>query len=119
MRFHVFLRGRRRAVRVVLPLVAVIAAALVAVGVGSATPPGTNGQITFARFNPTLGDTQIYVVNPDGTGQRLVQASFSMRRVDKLGVTGSSPVPPMIFPAKRLHASSVLLTKTVSQVLVK
>jgi hypothetical protein len=76
MRFHVFLRGRRRAVRVVLPLVAVIAAALVAVGVGSATPPGTNGQITFARFNPTLGDTQIYVVNPDGTGQRLVQASF-------------------------------------------
>ena len=33
-----------------------------------------NGQITFARFNPTLGDTQVYVVNPDGTGERLVQA---------------------------------------------
>jgi Tol biopolymer transport system component len=40
----------------------------------AARPPGTNGQITFARFNPTLGDTQVYVVNPDGTGQRLVQA---------------------------------------------
>jgi Tol biopolymer transport system component len=41
----------------------------------AATPPGTNGQITFARFNPTIGDTQVYVVNPDGTGQRLVQAA--------------------------------------------
>ena len=40
----------------------------------AAKPPGTNGQITFARFNPDLGDTQVYVVNPDGTGQRLVQA---------------------------------------------
>jgi|SRR5215831_12625628 len=40
----------------------------------AASPPGFNGQITFARFNPDLGDTQVYVVNPDGTGQRLVQA---------------------------------------------
>jgi Tol biopolymer transport system component len=40
-----------------------------------ASPRGTNGQIAFARFNPALGDTQVYVVNPDGTGQRLVQAS--------------------------------------------
>jgi hypothetical protein len=32
---------------------------------------GTNGQITFGRFNPTLGDTQVYVVNPDGSGERL------------------------------------------------
>src|SRR6266699_3863780 len=38
-----------------------------------ASPRGTNGQIAFARFNPDLGDTQVYVVNPDGTGQRLVQ----------------------------------------------
>jgi hypothetical protein len=28
-------------------------------------------------------------------------------RIDKLGVTGSSPVPPMIYPAKRLFALSV------------
>jgi Tol biopolymer transport system component len=46
----------------------------VGVGVAGARPPGTNGQITFARFNPALGDTQVYVVNPDGTHERLVQA---------------------------------------------
>jgi TolB protein len=45
----------------------------VGVGVAGARPPGTNGQITFARFNPSLGDTQVYVVNPDGTHERLVQ----------------------------------------------
>jgi Tol biopolymer transport system component len=73
MRFHV-LRDRRRVVRVVLPLMAVIVAALVIVGVGGAAPRGQNGQITFARFNPALGDTQLYVVNPDGSGQRPIQA---------------------------------------------
>jgi WD40-like Beta Propeller Repeat len=64
---------RRQALRMV-PLLAAIGAALVIVGVGGAAPRGENGQITFARFNPDLGDTQVYVVNPDGTGQRLVQA---------------------------------------------
>jgi dipeptidyl aminopeptidase/acylaminoacyl peptidase len=39
----------------------------------AASPRGFNGQITFARFNPDLGDTQVYVVNPDSSGQRLVQ----------------------------------------------
>jgi hypothetical protein len=29
--------------------------------------------IAFARFNPALHDTQVYVVNPDGKDQRLVQ----------------------------------------------
>jgi TolB protein len=62
--------GRR--FRVVALLV--VALAGVAAVSAAASPPGTNGQITFARFNPTLGDTQINVVNPDGTGQRLVQA---------------------------------------------
>jgi Tol biopolymer transport system component len=38
-----------------------------------ASPRGVNGQITFARFNPDLGDTQVYVVNPDGTDQRLAE----------------------------------------------
>jgi TolB protein len=61
--------GRFRVVAVL-----VVALAGVAAVSAAASPPGTNGQITFARFNPTLGDTQIYVVNPDGTGQRLVQA---------------------------------------------
>jgi Tol biopolymer transport system component len=57
------------------------AAALIAIGAlatvfalpASASPRQTNGQITFARFNPDLGDSQVYVVNPDGTGQRLMQ----------------------------------------------
>jgi Tol biopolymer transport system component len=58
----------------------VVASLIVAfVGVAAlsavAKPPGRNGQITFARFNPALGDTQVYVVNPDGMHERLVQAS--------------------------------------------
>jgi Tol biopolymer transport system component len=45
----------------------------VGVGVAGAKPRGTNGLITFGRFNPALGDTQVHVVNPDGTLERLVQ----------------------------------------------
>jgi TolB protein len=65
-----FLHGGR------VTLVALLAVAFAAVAAlpAGANPRGTNGQITFARFNPDLGDTQVYVVNPDGTGQRLVQA---------------------------------------------
>jgi Tol biopolymer transport system component len=61
-------RGRRR----LLVLLALLVAAMAALS-AAASPRGTNGQITFARFNPLLGDTQVYVVNTDGTGQRLVQ----------------------------------------------
>jgi TolB protein len=50
-----------------------VALAAVAAVSAAAAPRGTNGQIAFARFNPDLGDTQVYVVNPEGTGQRLVQ----------------------------------------------
>jgi Tol biopolymer transport system component len=53
-------------------LVAVALAGVAAIS-AAAAPPGANGQIAFARFNPALGDTQVYVVNPDGNGQRLVQ----------------------------------------------
>jgi Tol biopolymer transport system component len=55
--------------------VALLTFALAAVAAVSAAaaPRGSNGQITFARFNADLGDTQVYVVNPDGTGQRFVQ----------------------------------------------
>jgi Tol biopolymer transport system component len=63
------LLGRR--FLVVALLVAVIGG-VTALSAG-ASPRGTNGQITFARFNPDLGDTQVYVVNPDSSGQRLVQ----------------------------------------------
>src|SRR3954468_20323540 len=47
----------------------------IGVSVAGARPTGTNGQIAFARFNPALGDTQVYVVNPDGTHERLVQGA--------------------------------------------
>jgi len=50
-------------------------ALVVGVGVAGARPPGTNGQITFGRFNPALDDTQVYVVNPDGSHERLVQGA--------------------------------------------
>jgi Tol biopolymer transport system component len=58
-------------VRLVL-LLAVALGGVAAVSAGAA-PRGTNGQITFARQNHALGDTQVYVVNPDGSGQRLIQ----------------------------------------------
>jgi Tol biopolymer transport system component len=50
-----------------------LVALAVCAGVAGARPPATNGLITFGRFNPALGDTQVYVVNPDGTHERLVQ----------------------------------------------
>jgi Tol biopolymer transport system component len=55
--------------------VALLAVALAGVAAisAAAAPPAANGQIAFARFNPALGDTQVYVVNPDGNGERLVQ----------------------------------------------
>jgi Tol biopolymer transport system component len=56
-----------------LVICVVLLAIAVGAGVAGAKPLGTNGQITFARFNPALGDTQLYVVNPDGTHERLVQ----------------------------------------------
>jgi len=56
-------------------IILLLLALAVGVGVAGARPPGTNGQITFARFNPALGDTQVYVVNPDGTHERLVQGA--------------------------------------------
>jgi len=52
----------------------VVLAAVAAVS-AAAAPRGANGQIAFARFNLALLDTQVYVVNPDGTGQRLVQGA--------------------------------------------
>ena len=67
MRFSV---GRRL---LVVALFGVVLVGLVALPAAS-NPLRTNGQITFARFNPALGDTQVYVVNPDGVGgARLVQ----------------------------------------------
>ena len=48
--------------------------ALVAVSAtpAAANPPGDNGQIVFARFDPLLDDTVLYTVNPDGSHERQV-----------------------------------------------
>jgi TolB protein len=48
-------------------------AAVVIAGVAGAKPRRANGQIAFARGNPALGDSQVYVANPDGSHERLVQ----------------------------------------------
>ena len=53
----------------------VFVALAMSAGVAAARPTGSNGQIAFARFNPALGDTQAYVINPDGTNERLVQGA--------------------------------------------
>jgi TolB protein len=37
-----------------------------------ASPRGTNGQIAFAQFDPALGDTVPYTINPDGTHKQQV-----------------------------------------------
>jgi Tol biopolymer transport system component len=58
-----------------LVICGLLLALAVGAGVAGARPPGTNGMLTFARFNPALGDTQVYVVNPDGSHERLVQGA--------------------------------------------
>lgn len=46
-------------------------AALTATTAG-ASPRGLNGQIAFARFDPTVGGNVIYTVNPDGTHEQQI-----------------------------------------------
>jgi Tol biopolymer transport system component len=38
----------------------------------SATFPGTNGRISFVRFNPDIGGSQFYTANPDGSDVQLL-----------------------------------------------
>jgi Tol biopolymer transport system component len=38
----------------------------------AAGSPGVNGQIAFARFDPTLGDSVPYTINPDGSHEHQV-----------------------------------------------
>jgi Tol biopolymer transport system component len=49
----------------------VLVAALTALPAG-AKPTRANGQIAFARFDPALGDTVSYTINPDGTHEQQV-----------------------------------------------
>jgi Tol biopolymer transport system component len=59
--------------RTLLIALLTIAAAALAALPAAARPPGTNGELTFSRFNPALDDTQAYVINPDGTHERIIQ----------------------------------------------
>lgn len=58
---------------IVRTLLCVAGAIAISAGVAAAKPLETNGMLTFSRSNPALGDTQVYVVNPDGSHERLVQ----------------------------------------------
>jgi len=59
-----------------LVALAVGAGALVALaafsGSADAKPRSENGRIAFGRFDPNLGDTVLYTVNPDGSDERQV-----------------------------------------------
>jgi Tol biopolymer transport system component len=58
---------------VVLALVAVALVAAYVVGAPLLFPaPPVNGQIVFGRMNLALGDTEVFVINPDGTGERAI-----------------------------------------------
>ena len=46
------------------------AVAVVAPAFSAAQPPGTNGLISFTRFDPALDQDVVYTINPDGSGER-------------------------------------------------
>src|SRR5438874_8950379 len=50
-------------------MTAIVALVLTLVPPAGATVPGTNGRIVWGRFNPDIGDDDIYTANPDGTGE--------------------------------------------------
>ena len=61
--------------RLVLCLIAVVAVAVllrVPTPTVRAAFPGSNGQISFGLFNPNIGDTQVWVSNPDGSSPILL-----------------------------------------------
>jgi Tol biopolymer transport system component len=58
---------------IVLSLFAALAALAVLFAIpAGATPRALNGQIVFDRFDPALGDSVIYTVNPDGSHEHQV-----------------------------------------------
>jgi Tol biopolymer transport system component len=74
---------------ILLDLVAVMAPS-------QAKVPGPNGQIVFGRFDPAIGDDDIYVTNPDGTHNRLVIPGPHERPVwspdgKRIAVTAQAP----------------------------
>ncbi len=55
-----------------LVILALLAAVMAAVAAASAAakPPGTNGLISFTRFEPALHQDVVYTIKPDGSGER-------------------------------------------------
>jgi hypothetical protein len=55
-----------------LALLVLVTAAIAAVSVASAAakPRGTNGLISFTRWDPALQQDVVYTINPDGSGER-------------------------------------------------
>jgi Tol biopolymer transport system component len=51
----------------VLALTSLLVYRFTSAGSAYAAFPGSNGRITFARFNPSIGDFQIFAANPDGS----------------------------------------------------
>ena len=61
----------------ILALLASVVAAIL-VTPATAKPPGTNGLISFTRFDPALGQDIVYTINPDGSHeQQLMVAAES------------------------------------------
>src|SRR2546425_278094 len=56
---------------VVLAFLAAVVAAIAATS-AAAKPPGTNGLISFTRFDPALHQDVVYTINPDGSDVRRV-----------------------------------------------
>lgn len=57
----------RRFTLLAVPCAALLVYVMTTVRPVHATFPGTNGQITYGRFDPDIGDFQIFVANPDGS----------------------------------------------------
>jgi Tol biopolymer transport system component len=85
---------------IVCALAGAIATVAIAAGVAAAGPGASNGVIAFSRFNPALEDTQVYVVDPDGSHERLVQGPDQVGEIPTwfpdgslIATAGASGVP--------------------------
>ena len=69
------MRARRQGTivrRLIVTLAGVAALAAMSAAPAAAKPRGPNGKIVFGRFDPSLGGTVFYTVNPDGTHEHQV-----------------------------------------------
>ena len=95
--------------RVILAIIASAALAVTAFAAPTgAKVSGPNGQIVFGRFNPALGDTVIYTVNPDGSGlERLSPGNFGNAESPHWSPDGSNVV--FISPADQPQQPAAII----------